>query len=120
MLVFHLYRGFAPEIFVKAAVLAAFFVFGGTLRAICPPPVKTQTLPEKKNRVSGQPNMSDSEYQDGLREGRLRALEESEANHGRRLDMHERRLTAQERITYALLGAIALVQILPVLKDLLR
>ena len=57
------------------------------------------------------------EYQDGLREGRLRALEEAEAKHGRRLDMHDRRLTAQERITYALLGAIALVQILPVLKE---
>lgn len=56
-------------------------------------------------------------YEEGLREGRLRGIEETISNHGQRLDRHESRLTAQERITYALLGAIALIEILPTIQS---
>jgi len=56
-------------------------------------------------------------YEDGLREGRLRGIEETIQNHGSRLDRHDSRLTAQERITYALLGAIALIEILPTIQN---
>ena len=57
-------------------------------------------------------------YEEGLREGRLRGIEETIQNHGSRLDKHEMRLTAQERITYALLGAIALMELLPTIKGI--
>lgn len=55
-------------------------------------------------------------YEDGLAEGRIRGIEETISEHGRRLDKHESRLTAQERITYALLGAITLIQIFPAIQ----
>lgn len=61
--------------------------------------------------------MSDNgSYEDGLREGRIRGIEETIQSHGSRLDRHESRLTAQERITYALLGAIALIEIFPTIQ----
>jgi hypothetical protein len=36
------------------------------------------------------------------------------------MDNHEKRLTAQERITYALLGALALLQIWPAFEAVIR
>lgn len=60
--------------------------------------------------------MESQDYADGLREGRLRGIEETVTNHGARLDKHEGRITAQERISYALLGAVALLNLLPVLQ----
>lgn len=63
----------------------------------------TNTKPEKN-------------YEDGLREGRLLSIEHTQREHGRRLDEHARRITAQERITYALLGAITLIQVLPAIQ----
>lgn len=58
-------------------------------------------------------------YEAGLREGRIRGIEETIVTHSARLDKHETRLTSQERITYALLGAIALIEILPTLQKLI-
>ena len=58
-------------------------------------------------------------YDDGLKEGRIRGIEEVIKDHGVRIGRHEDRITAQERITYALLGAIALLEVLPTLKGLL-
>lgn len=58
-----------------------------------------------------------SDYQEGLRDGQIKALRDTVNDHGIRLDRHEGRLTAQERITYALLGAIALMEILPTIKE---
>ena len=55
-------------------------------------------------------------YEDGLREGRLRGIEETITDHGERIAMLERRAVAQERITFGLLGALALFQLLPTLK----
>lgn len=58
-------------------------------------------------------------YEDGLREGRLRGIEETVVKHGDRLDKFEIRLTSQERISYALLGAVALLNILPILRQVI-
>lgn len=58
-------------------------------------------------------------YADGLLEGRVRGIEETVQRHDGRLDTHEKRLSAQERITYSLLGALFLLELLPTLKDLM-
>jgi hypothetical protein len=52
-------------------------------------------------------------YEDGLREGRFRRIEEKQDHHESRLDGHAKRLSAQERITYSLLGAIAFIELIP-------
>jgi len=56
------------------------------------------------------------DYEAGLREGRLRALEEIVKNHDERFDHHEQRLRIMERILYTLVGAIALIQLMPALQ----
>ena len=59
-------------------------------------------------------------YEDGILEGRLRTIEEAHKRVDIRMDDHEKRLTAQERITYALLGALALLQVWPALEVVLK
>lgn len=54
-----------------------------------------------------------SDYDAGLRDGRLTSLEKSHAQHSERLNDHAKRISSQERITYSLLGAIGLVQLWP-------
>ena len=53
------------------------------------------------------------DYEAGLREGRLKSLEDQQIKHAQRLDDHAKRLSSQERITYSLLGALSLLQIWP-------
>ena len=55
-------------------------------------------------------------YEDGLREGRFKALEDGLKGHGDRLNEHGKRISAQERINYAILGALALLEILPTIR----
>ena len=62
--------------------------------------------------TNAQPSRSHT-YEDGLREGRIKGIEETVAHHDSRIFSVEKRITAQERITYALLGAIALIELLP-------
>lgn len=57
-------------------------------------------------------------YEEGLREGRLRGIEETIVKHAERLDKHDLRLTSQEKISYAVLGAVFLIQVLPAIKQL--
>ena len=59
------------------------------------------------------------EYKEGLRDGKIEALERAVGEHGDRLDTHELRLTAQERIVYAVGGAFLLVQLWPSLQEFL-
>ena len=61
-----------------------------------------------------------SEYDAGRRDGELKALEIIQRNHSERLDHHERRLQMQERITYGLIGAIALAEFLPTIREILQ
>lgn len=60
-----------------------------------------------------------SSYEDGLREGRLRGIEETISHHSDRLDKHESRISSQEKISYAVLGALALMEVLPTLQKVL-
>ena len=57
--------------------------------------------------------MIDRTYEDGLRDGRIENANKRAEDAHMRLDVHAKRLTAQERITYALLGAIALIELFP-------
>jgi len=59
------------------------------------------------------------EYQEGLRDGKIAALEEGVARAHVRIDKHESRITAQERISYALLGSLALIQVWPAIERML-
>lgn len=58
-------------------------------------------------------------YRRGLLDGEMRALNDGVTRAHSRIDQHDRRLTAQERISYAVIGAMLAVQLLPVLADLL-
>ena len=64
-------------------------------------------------------NMTEQDYDEGRRDGRIEALEKMQANHNRRLEDHSRRIMAQERIVWALVGAIALIELIPAIKSLL-
>lgn len=50
-------------------------------------------------------------YVEGLRDGKISALEKNETVHKERLDNHEKRLVVAERILYGLIGAITLIQL---------
>jgi hypothetical protein len=67
--------------------------------------------------MNQEPSLS---YEDGIREGRVRALEAGQLRVHERINSHEKRLTAQERITYALLGALALLQLWPALQSIVQ
>ena len=63
--------------------------------------------------------MTDKSYEEGLREGQLHAHEQRIEQAHKRLDGHDTRLTAQERIVYAALGAWGFVTIWPTLKAMI-
>lgn len=58
-------------------------------------------------------------YRRGLIEGRMSAMEDRHTKLEGRIDGHEQRLTAQERITFAMLGAFALIQVWPTISRML-
>jgi len=58
-------------------------------------------------------------YEDGLIQGELKAIREILHTHEIRLDKADNRLRLVERIMYGVLGAIALIQLLPILQELL-
>ena len=60
--------------------------------------------------------MSDHDYEAGLRDGKIEALEKMLCSHRERLDHHETRLRAAERILYGLIGAMALIEFVPAIK----
>ena len=69
--------------------------------------------------------MADHDYEAGLRDGKIEALEKMQAQHNARMEIFDdrfdkcdARLRLQEKITYGLLGAIALVEFLPQIKAL--
>lgn len=66
-----------------------------------------------------EPEIGNPDYQAGLRDGRIAALETIVTKHEEKFDHHEQRLRIMERILYILIGAIALIQILPALRDFL-
>ena len=56
--------------------------------------------------------------EEGLKEGKISAMEAILARVHERLDEHNRRLTSQEKVSYGLLGIVAFVQILPLLSNI--
>ena len=63
--------------------------------------------------------MSTDEYNEGLRDGRIASIESMQSHHSARLDHHEKRLQAAERIIYALIGALMLIEAAPFIKGFL-
>ena len=63
--------------------------------------------------------MSTDEYEAGLRDGRIDSIERMQSHHSNRLDHHEKRLQAAERIVYALIGALLLIESAPLIKAVL-
>lgn len=59
-------------------------------------------------------------YEAGLRDGKIQALEKMVSSHQERLDHHETRLRAAERILYGLIGALALIELIPAIKELIK
>lgn len=68
--------------------------------------------------MMGGATVTDHDYEAGKRDGKIEALEDLMSQHSNRLDIHERRLAMQEKITYGLIGAIALANFLPDIKRL--
>ena len=64
-------------------------------------------------------NTADPTYQDGLRDGRLRALEEIAHRHHDRLDDHSARIRILERIAWILAGIIGFIQLWPTIERML-
>jgi len=60
--------------------------------------------------------MADHDYETGLRDGKIASLEKMVSEHANTLSRHYDRITAQERITWLVLGGILLIQFVPVLK----
>lgn len=54
-----------------------------------------------------------SDYEDGLRDGKIDAIGRMVSKHGERLDDHEKRFRYLEKIVYGLTGGIALIQFGP-------
>ena len=58
------------------------------------------------------------DYQDGLRDGEIKAIKEMQRHQNDRLDSHERRLRIIERLFYAMLGAYFFIKFIPDIKGL--
>lgn len=56
------------------------------------------------------------EYRRGLVEGRMSAMEEQQRRIEGRVNNHDHRISSQERITFAMLGAFALIQVWPTIE----
>lgn len=52
-------------------------------------------------------------YEDGLRDGKIEALEDVAASHKDRLDHHSSRLRMLERIIWALAGIVGFIEFWP-------
>ena len=63
--------------------------------------------------------MEGKSYEDGLRDGQIKAMEKVMADHKTILEDHESRLKQQERVVWILIGAFGLIQFLPAIQGLL-
>ena len=62
----------------------------------------------------------DDAYNRGLREGEIHALSEAVGRAHVRIDKHDMRLTAIEKVMYAGMGVVVVIQILPSLAEWFR
>ena len=63
--------------------------------------------------------MTDNDYDTGLRDGKIKSLESQANEHKERIDSQERRTRTIEKLVYGLVGAIALIEIIPAIKAIL-
>lgn len=63
--------------------------------------------------------MENKTYEDGLRDGQIKAIERVLSEHKVVHEDHERRLKQQERVMWILIGAFGLVQFLPAIQGFL-
>ena len=61
-----------------------------------------------------------SSYEDGVRDGRMRAVEGIILSHSERLDLHEKRLMAHDRFQWVIIGAFGLMQVIPMIERVLK
>jgi hypothetical protein len=59
-------------------------------------------------------------YEEGVRDGRLKSLERRADVHDDRNDSHERRLQYLERIVYGMMAILAFTSVLPEVMEVLR
>lgn len=52
-------------------------------------------------------------YDDGLRDGKIKSLEDISVKHSTRMDGHSKRMRSQEKVTWMMMGIIGLIQIVP-------
>ncbi len=52
-------------------------------------------------------------YEEGVRDGEIKALKSIQGRHEIRLDSHSKRLRVAERMLWLLLGGLAVLQLLP-------
>ena len=63
--------------------------------------------------------MTDHSYEEGVRDGRISALEKIQIAHDDRFDHHDRRISVLEKLSYAVIGIIAFIQVIPLFTKLL-
>lgn len=71
-------------------------------------------------RGSERMHAYDSNYEHGLTEGRLNALEDGQNDINDELEKHQVRIAFQERIVYGVMGAVALLEFGPKMLEFVK
>ena len=58
-------------------------------------------------------------YADGLRDGRILAVEDMQVKQNDRMDSHSKRLTLLERVAWIMFGVVGMIQFAPALTKFL-
>ena len=61
--------------------------------------------------------MTERDYEAGLRDGKIEAIEKMQAAQNNRLNHHDARLATLEKAAYIVLGTVLFIQFSPVLHD---
>ena len=59
-------------------------------------------------------------YEEGLRDGKIFSLEQTQEKHSQRLDSHSSRLAKMEKVIYIGLGGLIVLQALPMLSNVIE
>lgn len=71
-------------------------------------------------RTNPQMYAHDTNYEHGLTEGRLNALEDGQNDINDELEKHQTRISFQERIVYGVMGAVALLEFGPKMLEFVK
>ena len=61
-------------------------------------------------------SLTNKTYDDGLQDGKIRAIEEMQGRQNNRLDQHNGRISNLEKVSWLLIGAILFAEFAPQLK----